>query len=270
MEKNGLISLTVIEPENNRFITVSDVKKHFSPSVTAVCLNAVSNVTGESANVGEIGEFLKDKNALFIVDGAQAGGHIPISIKELNVDMLALAGHKGLYSIMGVGILVLSEKANPMPLTFGGTGTESFNPSQPDCYPERLESGTLNLPAICSLEEGVSYAEKNLSFSAGELLSQTKYLIENLNQINGVKCYSTPNKFGIVSFSVKGFPSSEVSEILSDKFDIAVRGGYHCAPLTHKLLKTEQDGLVRVSSSLFNTKRELNLLLSAVRKISCF
>jgi cysteine desulfurase family protein len=270
MEKNGLISLTVIEPENNRFITVSDVKKHFSPSVTAVCLNAVSNVTGESANVGEIGEFLKDKNVLFIVDGAQCAGHVKIDIKRLNIDMLAVAGHKGLHSIQGVGALILSKRANPNPIMQGGTGTESFNTFQPDCYPEKLESGTLNLPAICSLEEGVSYAEKNLSFSAGELLSQTKYLIENLNQINGVKCYSTPNKFGIVSFSVKGFPSSEVSEILSDKFDIAVRGGYHCAPLTHKLLKTEQDGLVRVSSSLFNTKRELNLLLSAVRKISCF
>lgn len=270
MEKNGIISLTVIEPENNRFITVSDVKKHFSPSVTAVCLNAVSNVTGESANLNEIGEFLKDKNVLFIVDGAQCAGHIKIDIKRLNIDMLAVAGHKGLHSIQGVGALILSKRANPNPIMQGGTGTESFNTFQPDCYPEKLESGTLNLPAICSLEEGVSYAEKNLSFSAGELLSQTKYLIENLNQINGVKCYSTPNKFGIVSFSVKGFPSSEVSEILSDKFDIAVRGGYHCAPLTHKLLKTEQDGLVRVSSSLFNTKRELNLLLSAVRKISCF
>lgn len=270
LEKKGVITLRIIEPLNKRFITLSDIKNNFSSDVSAVCLNAVSNVTGERSQITEIGKFLKDKNALFIVDGAQASGHIELSIEKQNIDLLAVAGHKGLYSIQGVGALILSKNANPDAIYQGGTGTESFNPFQPDCYPEKLEAGTLNLPAICSLEEGVRYAERNMVFSANELLNYTEYLISSLEKIKGVKVYSNKNEFGIVSFAVKNFPSSDVSEILSSKYDIAVRGGFHCAPLIHKMLKTDSDGLVRVSACIHNTKRELNALISAVKEISCF
>ncbi|MBE5744374.1 MAG: aminotransferase class V-fold PLP-dependent enzyme [Clostridiales bacterium] len=268
LQEKGVISLTVIKPSNDRFITLDDVKKHYSNDVSAVCLNAVSNVTGEECDLYSIGEFIKDKNSLFIVDGAQAGGHTNLSVKEQNIDMLCLAGHKGLYSIQGVGALILSERANPTAIYQGGTGTESFNPYQPDCYPEKLESGTLNLPAVCSLEEGVRYVEKNIEYIGNHLQSATSYLISHLEKINGVKVYSQPNKYGIVSFEVKNLPSSEVSEILSSKYDIAVRSGYHCAPLVHKMLKTENDGLVRASISLHNTRRELNALILAIREIN--
>lgn len=267
LEKQKTITLEVIEPKNKRFITLDDIKDNFSSSVTAVCLNFISNVTGEVSEIKKIGEFLKDKNALFIVDGAQAGGHIPISVKELNIDMLALAGHKGLYSIMGVGVLILSEKANPAPLTFGGTGTESFNPSQPDCYPERLESGTLNLPAICALEEGIRYIENNLFYIQEKMLETTDYLITRLSEIDGVRVYSTKNPAGIVAFEVLNAPSNEIVEILSSKYNIACRGGYHCAPLVHKMLNTADNGLIRASLCLHNTRREQNALISAVRDI---
>ncbi len=270
LEKKGVIQLKIIEPENKRFITLSDIENNFSKDVSAVCLTAVSNVTGEKSQITQIGKFLKDTNALFIVDGAQASGHIELNLKKQNIDLLAVAGHKGLYSIQGVGALILSKNANPDAIYQGGTGTESFNTFQPDCYPEKLESGTLNLPAICSLEEGATYAENNMVFSANELLNYTEYLISNLEKINGVKVYSNKNEFGIVSFAIENFPSIEVSEILSAKYDIAVRGGFHCAPLIHKMLKTDSDGLVRVSACIHNTKRELNALISAVEEISCF
>lgn len=268
LNSKGIISLTVIKPKNNRYISVEDIMENYSPDVSAVCLNAVSNVTGESSNLNLIGDFLKDKDALFIVDGAQAGGHTHLSVKEQNIDMLCLAGHKGLYSIQGVGVLILSSRANPTAIFQGGTGTESFNPFQPDCYPERLESGTLNLPAICSLEEGVRYVEKNIEYIGNHLLDETSYLISQLNKINRVKVYSTPNKYGIVSFEIEGVPSSDVAEILSSKYDIAVRAGYHCAPLVHKMLNTENDGLVRSSIGMHNTRRELNALIVAIKEIS--
>ena len=94
LKSKGIISLDVIKPKNNRFITIEDIRENFSSSVTAVCLNAVSNVTGEACNLYEIGSFLKDKDSLFIVDGAQAGGHARLSVKEQFIDALALAGHK--------------------------------------------------------------------------------------------------------------------------------------------------------------------------------
>ena len=270
LKERGIITLCVIEPENKRFITVKDIEKYYDNEVTAVCLNAVSNVTGEGAEIDKIGEFLKDKNCLFIVDGAQCAGHEKLNICEQHIDMLAVAGHKGLYSIQGVGALVLSERANPNSVYQGGTGSESFNTLQPDCYPEKLESGTLNLPAICSLEEGVKYAEKNMPYQSTILNSYTDYLIKGLNKISGVTVYSNPNGYGIVSFKINGVSSLDASEILSSKYDIAVRGGFHCAPLIHKMLRTDNDGLVRASICTHNTKRELNALLFAVKEISEF
>ena len=271
MQKQGIIELEIIKPKNKKFITASDIEKHYSSEVTAVVVNAASNVTGEVAKIQEIGDFLQGKPTVFIVDGAQAGGHIFLDLEKSNIDMLALACHKGLYSIAGLGLLLLSKRAKITPLYQGGTGTESFNPYQPDVYPERLESGTLNLPAICSLEEGLSYIEKNIPFIKTQLENYTFYLSEKLKTIPGVSVYSGKNPVGIVSFKIEGISSTEVSEILSTKYDIAVRGGYHCAPLVHKMLKTDDDGLVRASLCLHNTKREMNALITAVKEIAnCF
>jgi cysteine desulfurase family protein len=268
LEKKGDITLDIITPKNKRFITASDIESHYDSTVSAVVINASSNVTGECANLLEIGEFLKNKKALFIVDGAQAGGHIPIDVTRYNIDMLALAGHKGLYSIQGIGVLILSDRVTVNPLMEGGTGTESFNPFQPDVYPEKLESGTLNLPAICSLEEGIRYVENSLSYVSNYLLDLTGYLIDKLGFINGVTIYSNKNPVGIVSFAISNLPSGEVTEILSNKYDIAVRGGFHCAPLIHKMLNTDDGGLIRVSLSPHNTKREVNALISAIKEIA--
>ncbi len=268
LEKKGVISLKIITPENRKFITLEDIKKHYTSEVSAVVINASSNVTGESAELESIGGFLKNKKALYIVDGAQAGGHIPIDVDSFNIDMLALAGHKGLYSIQGLGVLIVGEKTKVSPIMQGGTGTESFNPYQPDVYPENLESGTLNLPAICSLEEGIRYIESSLSYVGNWLEEMTAYLVEKLSGIERVKVFSRKNRVGIVSFLIEGIPSGEVAEILSDKYDIAVRSGFHCAPLVHKMLNTDDGGLIRASLSPHNTKRELNALIFAIKEIA--
>lgn len=268
LEKKGIISLKIITPENKKFITLEDIKKHYTSETQAVVINASSNVTGESAEIQSIGGFLKNKKALYIVDGAQAGGHIPIDVDNFNIDMLALAGHKGLYSIQGLGVLIIGEKTKVSPIMQGGTGTESFNPYQPDVYPESLESGTLNLPAICSLEEGIRYIEGSLSYVGNWLEEMTSYLVEKLSIIERVKVFSRKNRVGIVSFLIDGIPSGEVAEILSDRYDIAVRSGFHCAPLVHKMLNTDDGGLIRASLSPHNTKREANALIFAVKEIA--
>ncbi len=268
LEKNGVISLEIITPENKKFITLEDIKKHYTSDTQAVVVNASSNVTGEISEIDKIGGFLKNKKAIFIVDGAQAGGHIPIDVDGFSIDALALAGHKGLYSIQGIGVLILGEKAKISPIMQGGTGTESFNPYQPDVYPESLESGTLNLPAICSLEEGIRYVESSISYVSSYLQEMTSYLIDKLSHINDVKLFSRKNPVGIVSFLIDGIPSGEVAEILSNKYDIAVRSGFHCAPLLHKMLNTDDGGLTRVSLSPHNTKREVNTLIYAVKEIA--
>ena len=267
LRDKGIINLKIISPSNENFITLSDVESVYDNTVSLVVLNGASNVTGAVNDIDNIGNFLREKPTVFMVDGAQTAGHFKIDMKKSGIDILAVAGHKGLYAILGSGALIFNDKVKIEPTYSGGTGTESFNPSQPDCYPEKLECGTLNLPAICSLDEGVRYVENNLDYVSEMLYFSTEYLIEKLSRINGVSIYSTKNPVGIVAFKIEGLSSNEVAEILSSSFDIAVRGGFHCAPLMHNYLKTNDEGLVRVSVSPSNTKRELNALIDAVNKI---
>ncbi len=267
LEKKGVITLSVVYPENNEFITKNDIEKVFTSNTKLVVINHISNVNGSINDIKSIGKFLKDKNSYFLVDGAQSAGHVVIDMQKNFIDILSVAGHKGLYAIQGSGALILGKKVDISPTFQGGTGTESFNSTQPDCYPERLEVGTLNLPAICSLEEGVRYIENSIDYLEIRLTEMTDYLIKRLRQLDGIKIYSKPNPAGIVAFSIDNCSSVEASERLSDEFDIAVRGGFHCAPLMHKFLNTSGDGLIRVSICPHNTKRDLFLLVSAVKTI---
>lgn len=268
LKEKGLITLKILYPQNGKYITKEDVSRAYTDDTSLVVVNHISNVTGDINDVGEIGDFLKDKDCVFLVDGAQSAGHVNIDMQKLNIDALAIAGHKGLYAIQGSGALIFRNTCEIRSTFQGGTGTESFNLLQPDCYPEKLEVGTLNLPSICSLEEGVRYIESSIDYLSIRLTEMTDYLITRLNTLSNVKVYSIKNPSGIVAFEIKNLSSTEVSEILSDKYDIAVRGGFHCAPLMHKFLNTSSDGLVRVSICPHNTKRDLYSLYDAVKSIS--
>ncbi len=266
LEKKGLITLTVVAPSEN--LDIADaIEREINIDTFLIVTTAVSNVTGEALPINKIGKLAKDKDILYIVDGAQGGGHIRIDIKRDNISMLALAGHKGLYGVQGSGALVIADGVEIEPLIYGGTGSESFSLSQPDYYPEKLESGTHNLPAVAALNEGARYAFNNLDNFANHLLERTEYIINAISSVRGITCYSKPNPVGIVSFTVNDMPSGEVADKLNADYDIAVRGGLHCAPLTHKFLNTFDGGLVRVSLAPQNSAREISLFLRAVREI---
>lgn len=267
LKNKGLISLDVVSPTDTLDI-VSAISQKINDKTYMIVCTSVSNVNGYELPLERIGELAKKHNLFFLIDGAQGGGHIPLDMKKQHTTMLALAGHKGLYGIMGSGVLLIQDGVTLEPLTYGGTGTESFNLNQPDCYPERLESGTLNLPAIASLKEGLSYVVKNRQTFAPLLYSMSEHLIEGLKNISGVKTYSAPNQSGIVAFSVKNLPSGSVCDALNTDFDIAVRGGLHCAPLMHEFLSTKETGLVRASLCAQNTTREISVFIGAISKIA--
>ena len=266
LKEKGVITFDVISPSEDKTLT-ENILGAVKSNTYMIIHTLASNVTGETFDVKRLGDFCKVNGILLLCDGAQSGGHIKTDISESNISMLAFAGHKGLYGIMSSGVLILNENVAPSPVIFGGTGTESFNLNQPTAYPERLESGTLHLPAIASLNEGLNYVKKNLPTISDVLYSYTEYLIKKLSDFNKITVYSKPNEVGIVSFSVNGRDSNEIAEILDKEYDIAVRSGFHCAPLCHKYLKTQENGLIRVSFSVFNSTREINFFINALSKI---
>ena len=236
------------------------------PETKLCCVTSASNVTGETPDLFAVRMRLPER-VLFLVDGAQGAGHLPLKMRASGIDFLALAGHKGLHAIQGAGALLFSERVSPDPVLFGGTGSESFNFDMPAFYPDRLESGTLSYPAISSLFEGALIVQARRSESARRLIALTERVIAAISALEGFRVYSAPNACGICAFSHARIPSEELAGMLSEREQIAVRGGLHCAPLMHRALGTFPAGLVRASFSPFQGMREANALTEALRRI---
>lgn len=248
-------------------ITLSSFERLIKPNTKMIFCTGASNVLGKILPIRQIGELCKRKGLLFGVDAAQIAGVVPLNMKEMNIDYLCIAPHKGLYAPMGLGVLIC-EKGIENTILEGGTGSNSIEMFQPQFLPERLESGTINVPSIMALGAGIDYV-KNIGIKKlyeGEM-GLTARLYSGLKNIPNIKLY-TPNpiNFGyapVLSFNIENMPSADLAEQLSEK-GFAVRGGLHCAPTAHAKIGTLPSGTVRVSVASFNTIMEIESFLKAV------
>lgn len=265
LSDDGIISCSLANIKDGT-VGAAEILPLVKENTRAVVVTLASNVTGTAPDIKGIRAAIGD-DILLICDGAQACGHTEINMKEWGIDVLAVAGHKGLCAIEGSGALLFSERCDISPLTLGGTGSESLSLAQPDFYPDRLESGTLCFPAIASLFEGVLYLNQNLKENKTKVLNMCSYIVGEMGRMRKVKVYSRVNPSGIIAFSHETKSSEEIAAELSDGFSVCVRGGLHCAPLMHRALGTEDVGLVRVSLSPFNRPDECERFIVAMRKI---
>lgn len=268
LQRAGKITVSLAEPNEHGVITANAIERALTPRTYMVAVNHVSNVTGATNSIDEIGKLCRKRGIKFLVDGAQSVGYGEINISEQNIDYLAVAPHKGLHAIQGIGILALGADA-PQPIIYGGTGTQSENVLQPSELPESLESGTLPTPAIAALNAAITHNEKTRAQSREKIHELSAYILETLQTIRGVKIYTPQNVFnGMISFNIRGIGSMDASNILSSQYDIAVRGGLHCAPLMHRHLGTVETGIIRASISGDNTFGEAEFFLKAVKEIA--
>ena len=250
--------------------TVRSFERAIKSNTKAVLCTHASNVTGEVMPIKQIGDLCREKGIIFIVDAAQTAGVLPIDVEKMNIDYLCVAPHKGLYAPMGTGILIANKKIKN-PLIEGGTGVNSALLFQPEEYPERLESGTINVPGIVGIGAGIDFINlKGIQNIYKNELDLAKYIYNGLKNISGCILYTPVPEFGkyvpVISFNIIGISSSDVADFLDTK-NIAVRGGLHCAPFAHKRLGTIENGAVRISPAIFNTKNEADYLIRALKSL---
>lgn len=267
LKKAGVITYDVCPLDDTGNISPTDIVKLLKPNTAMVAVTTASNVNGGIPPIAKIRSLLPEK-VLLLCDGAQGCGHLDIKMKGAGIDLLCVAGHKGMLGIQGSGALLFSERVNPNPLLYGGSGSISLSLDAPDFYPDRLEAGTLSYPAIVSLLEGTRYLTLHLRQTQSRLLMLTSYFLRGLVAMGGYSVYSIPNPCGIVAFQHKTIQSEFLADLLSTRYGIAIRGGLHCAPLMHEALGTLDGGLARVSFSHFNSEREIDKLLAALQEIA--
>ena len=268
LKSEGRIDYSIAYQKEPKGITIEDIKPLVKPNTYMIICNHISNVNGAKCELKEIGNFCKQNKIIFLVDGAQSCGHEKVNIRDLNIDYLTIAGHKGFYAPQSIGALIMGNSYRPSPIYFGGTGTNSLELYQPDIYPERLESGTISTPLILGLGAGIDFVENNFNDIINKLDDLTTYLNFELSNLNNIDCLTSPeNSNGVLAFNIKGFHSNDIANLLNEKYQICVRGGYHCAPIKHKALNTLETGAVRVSISYFNTFSEIQRLIHIIKHI---
>lgn len=188
----------------------------------------------------------------------------------MNIDLLAFPGHKSLLGLQGTGGLYINNGLTLSSLKEGGTGSNSESMIQPELYPDKMESGTLNTPGIVGLNEGVSFIlNKGIDKIRNHEIQLMEYLTFELKKLSYIKLYgeTSPNlKTPVLSFNMERFDSSEIGEALNKK-EIYLRTSYHCAPLIHKIIGTEGMGTVRISPGYFNTFNDIEALINSLIEI---
>ena len=231
-----------------------------------VIVSHASNICGVVSPIKELFRLSKEFGAINIVDMCQTAGLVDTDLSGDDIDFAVFAGHKTLYSPLGIAGVVSSFALKPQPLLFGGTGFESANQALPESVPERYEVASPDIAAIAGLNASLKWIkETGIQNIYEKEQANHKKLLEILSRYENIKVIDTANamSIGVVSCLFDGYGSDSIGQILSEQ-GVAVRTGLHCAPTAHKFIGTFPAGTVRFSVSYFNTEEDFEILEAAL------
>ena len=267
------IIFDIIPCDKTGSIQLESMDSLIRPNTVAMIINHASNVCGTIQPLESIGPICKSHSLQFIVDAAQTAGVIPIDVKACHIDALCFTGHKGLLGPQGIGGIILTkEMAQTLtPLIAGGTGSFSHLETMPTHMPDAFEAGTLNLPGIIGLNEGLAYIEsQGMENIHNHELALTQSFLEGLQSIDGINIVGKQNiqdRTAVVSITIDGMDPASIAYELESNYHIMTRVGLHCAPRAHQTLETYPEGTVRFSFGYANTHKDVETALSALHRI---
>ncbi|SDC49741.1 aminotransferase class V-fold PLP-dependent enzyme [Halanaerobium congolense] len=252
-------------------IEYQSLKNAVKNNTKLIIISHASNVLGTVNNLQRIGEIAAAEDILFLVDAAQTAGVIPIDVDKMKIDFLAVPGHKSLFGPPGIGALYVRDHELIRPLKEGGTGTNSLSVQQPKIMPDYLEAGTLNTPGIIGLGAGIEFIQtEGLKLIHQQEMRLLKKLINGLKILPEIKIYGKKdidNRTAVTAFNLAALSSNQLAFKLQHEYNIQLRGGLHCAPLLHKFLGTDNQGMLRLSPGYFNTEAEVDEFLNILETI---
>jgi cysteine desulfurase len=271
LESRG-IEVTYLGVKTDGLIDLDELKKVLRDDTILVSVMLANNETGVIQPVKEIAELAHETGALFMSDATQAVGKIAVNVDELGIDLLCLSGHK-LYAPKGVGALYVRQRMNRVKITaqLHGGGHE-----------KGLRSGTLNVPGIVALGEACAIAKRELSKNAEIIGALRDYLETELLKMEGtsVNGNTSSRLFNTSNILFKGADSDAIIMGLSNPENdlpiIAVSNGSACTSTSiepsHVLTAMGLDEVaafssIRFSLGKFNTKREMDIVIDAVKNV---
>ena len=240
--------------------------------VRLVAMVHASNVSGTIQPAREAARLAHRHGALLLLDAAQTAGALPIDVRELEVDLLAVPGHKALRGPPGVGALWLAPGVTVAPLRHGGTGVRSEEERMPGGLPEGLEAGTPNTVGLAGLAAAlVHLAGRGVAAVRAHEQALAARLLAGLRELPGVTLHGPADaarQVAAVSLTLAGWEPVDLAAVLDGSFSIAARAGLHCAPAAHRTLGTFPAGTVRLSLGDSTTAEEVDAALAALRELA--
>lgn len=270
LQKEIGFNIAYIETDAQANITVESFKKSMHKGVKVVSVAEVTNVLGSVQPIKEICQIAHEYGAYMIVDGAQSVPHMPVDVKDLDIDFLGFSAHK-MCGPGGVGILY-GKKAlldEMKPVFYGGDMNARFNKDGEMILkdtPIKFEAGTPNIEGVigtgAAIEYLLSIGMENIHAYEAEL---RKYAIEKLSKLDNIEIINPDNVYGPIDFNAKGVFAQDAAGFLASK-NIAVRSGNHCAKILHNIIGTDQS--IRASLYFYNTKEDIDKFVEACGEIT--
>lgn len=249
---------------------ISELEAKITPRTRIVVTVHASNICSLTLPIAKIGEVCRRRGLIYVVDASQSAGIYDINIPRDGISVLCAPGHKGLYGPQGTGFAVFCDDFDfslLSPSEFGGSGFASADITMGHTPPESYEAGTVNVPGIVGLGEGIKYVR---SVGTQRILAHEKEMFslarDGLSSVDGIKIYLPERAGGVLLFNSDGMSGSALSASLSES-GICTRPGLHCAPTAHTAVGTGGDA-VRISFSAFTKPEDIYSLTAAARRVT--
>lgn len=269
-EKKAILKIIPVTDEGE--LDLDGYKKLLTSKTKIIAVNHASNSLGTINPVKEIIQLAHQLGAVVLIDGAQAGAHLPIDVQKMDCDFYCLSSHK-MYGPTGTGILYgKKELLEKMPPYQGGgemIKEVTFEKTTYNDLPYKFEAGTPNIADVIAFKFAMDFitelGKENIAAHEHDLLL---YATQQILKLPAVKLVGTATqKVSVLSFRVEGIHHFDIGQML-DARGIAVRTGHHCTqPLMDRY---GIEGTVRASFSVYNTKAEIDQLIEGLERIINF
>jgi len=247
-------------------LDISNINSVITENTKVVALTHQSNVLGTINPLTAIVARAHQVGAVVVLDACQSAPHMPIDVKELDVDFLVFSGHKAL-GPTGVGVMWSASLEDLPPFLYGGSMIETVTMTEATWAPapRKFEAGVPNMAQAVGLGAALDYLTGiGMETVHNHEVALTKYLIEKLLQIPELKILGPTDldsRGGTVSFTVGDIHPHDLGQYV-DSQGVAVRTGHHCAwPLTRKL---GVPATTRASLYLYNDESDCDALFDAI------
>jgi len=246
--------------------------KAIDASTKLVGLLLASNVSGTIQPIAEVGALARTHGIPFLVDAAQAAGGLPIDVEAMNIDLLAVPGHKGLLGAPGTGALYIRDGIDLECLREGGTGSVSEHDIQPDFLPDKYEAGSHNTLGLAGLKAGVEFLLEN---GVAKIRTHEETLIaqflEGAREIPGLTVYGpldASRRVAVLSVRLEGHAPLQLAQKLYETAGLMTRAGLHCAPGAHQAIGTYPQGTTRFSFGYFTQLQDIEAALQTMAQLT--